>query len=855
MTFKFVSHDPYNTPPSGSRAGWAATISCICSNSIGGNATAIPSTVCAGDNATISVANYSGCTIQWQSSTNNINFTDISGATNATYITPDLTSTTYYRAVVSNNGNCLSANSTVATVIVNQPPQTPVITTNNTSICQGQSTTLNANSSGCIGCSYTWSPATGLNTTTGTSVSANPTSTQNYTVTASNACLPNATSSPVTITVNPLPTANAGSNQTICSGNSVNIGASPVNGSTYIWTPASTLSSSTTANPGANPTSTTTYTLTETITATGCQNSNSVTVSINPLPNGNITGSSTLCSGQSTTSTVTFNSTAGTGPFSVIYSDGSNNTTVAGLSNGGTFNVSPSSTTTYSIISITDANGCTRTTGFVGSSVTITVNTTPNAPNPLQSNSPICAGASLNLTAPFVNGAIYTWTGQGITNPSQQNQVWNNALSGTYTYTCTITENNCTSSQATTSVTVNANPTVSIDGDHYFCIGDSTNLSANAQAGSGTIQGYLWSSNAGTTQSIYVDAPGNYNVTVTNTNSCSSTSATINVIEADTPTEPQITASGNTPLCDGDTLILSASGCQTCTYAWEKDGASVGTGTSYSATQSGSYTVIATNNCGSATSQATIVTFHPNPSVILSADPTSFCSSNGESSTYSATASGGSAPYSYEWTPNNGSNSIISVTTTSTYTVSATDSNGCISLSSNSVSVTDNTPPTPVVTYQVVNDTSIVLHTDLVNGYTYQWYNGNTPIPGATSNDYPNANDCVSYAVEVTNQGCSSLLGIIVCPVSTQEMESSYTFSVYPNPNNGSFIMETQFDFAGDIQIEFTNMLGQIIYFINEKTNIGPYRKEIKLDINDGIYSLLVKTDRAHFSKKIIVDK
>ncbi|MEL1245240.1 T9SS type A sorting domain-containing protein [Flavobacterium sp. DGU11] len=73
-------------------------------------------TLCSGSTASISISGYTG-TIQWESSPNNTAWTEISGATAATYTTPALTTTTYYRAKVT-NGICSTATSTVIVITV-----------------------------------------------------------------------------------------------------------------------------------------------------------------------------------------------------------------------------------------------------------------------------------------------------------------------------------------------------------------------------------------------------------------------------------------------------------------------------------------------------------------------------------------------------------------------------------------------------------------------------------------------------------------------------------------------------------------------------------------------------------------
>jgi hypothetical protein len=116
-----------------------------------------------------------------------------------------------------------------------------------------------------------------------------PAATTIYTVTVTDGTTGCANSGSGTVTVNPLPTASAGSDQTVCSGNPVAIGGSPTAGGgtgpyTYSWTPTTGLSDATAANPTATVTSATTYTVTVT-DHNGCTANASVVLSVPPLPN------------------------------------------------------------------------------------------------------------------------------------------------------------------------------------------------------------------------------------------------------------------------------------------------------------------------------------------------------------------------------------------------------------------------------------------------------------------------------------------------------------------------------------------------------------------------------------------
>ncbi|MBC7552730.1 MAG: gliding motility-associated C-terminal domain-containing protein [Taibaiella sp.] len=141
--------------------------------------------------------------------------------------------------------------------------------------CIGGNITLNA--AGAV--TYTWTPGAALSATTGATVVANPGSTATYSVTgtSSNGCFSTTTT---TVVVHPLPVLTM-PNVTMCSGTSSILTVSGAN--TYIWSPATTLSSSAGNSVIATPTDTITYNITGT-DIYGCVNTTSVTVNVNPVP-------------------------------------------------------------------------------------------------------------------------------------------------------------------------------------------------------------------------------------------------------------------------------------------------------------------------------------------------------------------------------------------------------------------------------------------------------------------------------------------------------------------------------------------------------------------------------------------
>jgi hypothetical protein len=166
----------------------------------------------------------------------------------------------------------------------------PVLTVSpNQTICPGQSATLTATG----GTGHTWSPATGLNTTTGATVIASPTTTTTYTVTANAPCPVTATT---TVTVSPAPTITVNS-PTICQGQSATLTASGA--TTYTWFQGAT-QIGTGASISVSPTSTTAYTV-QGANATGCPGIATSTVTVNPPATANAGPNQTICAGQSIT--------------------------------------------------------------------------------------------------------------------------------------------------------------------------------------------------------------------------------------------------------------------------------------------------------------------------------------------------------------------------------------------------------------------------------------------------------------------------------------------------------------------------------------------------------------------------
>jgi PKD repeat protein len=402
----------------------------------------------------------------------------------------------------------------------------------NTTVCAGAGTTLSASG----GSSYAWSPSTGLSCTSCSSPVATPSSTTTYTVTGTSSAGCTNTST-VTVSVSSLPIANAGSNAAICAGDQIGLSAS--GGSTYSWTPSSSLSCTNCANSVATPSSTTTYIVTAT-NANGCTDTDGVTITVNPLPVADAGIDAAICAGSSTVL-----SASGGNSYSWLPSTG------LSCANCASPVAQPSSTITYTVTA-TGSNGCTAT-----DQVNVVVSQLPNAS--AGNNTSVCAGQTVTLNA--TGGTQYSWDASSdLSCTSCQSPDATPAAAATYTVTVTDA-NGCTATSSV-NVAVNALPSVSAGADASVCSGSFITLNATGALN------YTWdaSSSLSCTNCTSPDAtpviPTTYTVVGTDANGCSNSSTvTISVNSL-----PVAYAGSDDSICIGETAPLLATGG--ITYNW-----------------------------------------------------------------------------------------------------------------------------------------------------------------------------------------------------------------------------------------------------------------------------------------------
>ena len=213
-------------------------------------------------------------------------------------------------------------------------------------------------------------------------------------------------------------------------------------------------------------------------------------------------------------------------------------------------------------ITVMNGNGCVSQVYTGNVTVTAgppaTITPTPTA---------VCIGGIINLSAP-AGATTYLWSGNGIVLANSNATTAVPTASGNQTYGVTVTTAGC-STVATTSVTVNANPTASPSSNTPVCEGNTLNLTST------TATSYLWTgpnSFSSTVRNpdinnVSIAAGGTYTLSITNASGCTATATTPVVINSTSaPTSPTATPSNFTV---SGTTTLTASGCSSpSTISW-----------------------------------------------------------------------------------------------------------------------------------------------------------------------------------------------------------------------------------------------------------------------------------------------
>ena len=641
-----------------------------------------------------------------------------------------------YTVVATNANNCTAQASTV--VVVNANPTANA--SNTGAYCEGQTIALQTTATG----TYAWSGPNGFSSTLQNPTVANATMSNagTYTLVVSNANNCTATAS-TNVVVNSVPAVTASNTGGYCADQTIVLSSVSADATSFAWSGPNGFTSNL-QNPvveNATPANAGTYTVVAT-NASGCtaNATTDVTVIANPIANASNTGA--YCEGQTislqTTSTGTYFWNGPNG----FHSNAQNPTIEnATLENAGTYT-----------LSVMNAGGC-----IASASTTVVVNANPTLT--ASNTGAYCAGETISLNANS-DATSFAWNGpNGFTSALQNPTIENAATTNGGSYTVVATTAAGCMANASTVVTVNANPVVDASNTGAYCEGTTIALQTTA---TGT---YAWSGPNGFTSTLQNPTIANatlanagvYTLIVSNDNGCSAEASTTVVVNAN----PTVELGANVTVCSGENAVLDA-GAE-LTYHWSTNAT-----TQTISVAAGDYyvTVYNANEC-SATDNITVANY---PQTTLATTSTAETHNNSHDGTATVTPTG-TTPFQYSWS-NNGTTATISGLAGGNYSVTVTDGNGCVSTAMVNVA-TMNTPPVADFSVNNAENVTICLGAEVVfadlstntpTQWTWNFGDGQTSNVQNPTHTYAEAGS-YNVSLTVTNQDGTDSKQITNCVV------------------------------------------------------------------------------------------
>jgi gliding motility-associated-like protein len=648
-------------------------------------------------------------------------------------ITNDTASSVFpgtYTVVVTDDHSCTST----ASINVNNNPGPSISITSTTNVsCNGGSdgTANSAISGGAAPFVYSWSPLGG----SGSSASGLPAGTYTVSVTDNNGCIAaDTTDTPITeplpiiilVTTDPV-NCNGGSDGSAAA---TALGGTP--GFTYLWQPSGSTGS------GVSSLSQGTYTVQAT-DANSCIQTNTFVINEPSVVTASISSSTNVSCFGGNDGTASVSAAGGT-PFYTYnwLPSGGTNQTAVGLSAG-----------SYTV-TVTDINGCSTT-------ASITISQPAQALSASATGTPTScfAGSDGTASVTAIGGTpayAYNWSPIGGTGPNASGLSPGN-------YTVLVTDDNGCQANASVTITQPAAITASLSTVDPSCGSMNGSITSMVSGGTGTYT-YLWSPGSATSADISGVGPGSYNVQITDANNCAITvSATLTNIAGPGASISAVTNVSCFGGNNGSATVSITSGTPPYVVSWSPYGGSGLTGTGFIA---GSYTVTVSDDLGCIATATAVITEPPALGVTVSSLVPVSCN-GGNNGSITVTGTGGTAPFSYSWSPIVSSSSTVSGLPAGTYTVSVTDQNSC----SSSISVGVTQPATlssaigtstGPVCFGSSNGSATVSVSGGTIPYSYLWNDGQTGstavnlIAGTYTVTVTDANNCTAISNVIITQ-------------------------------------------------------------------------------------------------------
>ncbi len=523
-------------------------------------------------------------------------------------------------------------------------------------------------------------------------------------------------------------------------------------------------------------------------------------------------------------------SASGNGPFTYSWSNNATTQDVTGLTAG-----------TYSAM-VMDAYNCMAMLSNLSVTEPTALTPTPDSLVNVSCNGGSNGGIYISVTggtAPYT----FNWS-NGSTNEDATG-----LTAGIYTGTVTDAHG-CTFTSPQVPITEPAAITVTVDSVLNNACAGNQNARIYITAANGTAPySYLWS-NGSTNEDLSGVVGGTYNVTVSDAGGCSATpvSGTVTdpaavVITSDAVVNVSCNGGSN-----GSITTTTTGGTGNFSFVWN----TTATTDDISGLAAGSYTITATdaNNC---TSMASYTVTEPAVfAVTVDSVDNVACFSENTGAVFT-TATGGTTPYTFVWS-NGQTTEDLNGVVGNTYTVSATDANGCSSSATASVT----TPASGVSSFAVVTDeiqgASLGAIDLTASGgtapYTYSWSNG------ATTQDLTGLSAGVFSCTITDANGCTKVeRDTVDLIIGIGELSSSFSVNLYPNPAQDQFFIELNLTNEQDVAIEIYSVNGQLIQTLNDKKVVSAKYAMNMSSEAAGVYYAKIKVEGSTAVRRFVISR
>ncbi|MCF8244899.1 MAG: PKD domain-containing protein [Saprospiraceae bacterium] len=491
----------------------------------------------------------------------------------------------------------------------------------------------------------------------------------------------------------------------------------------------------------------------------------------------------------------------------------------------------------------------------------ITVNTAPAA-----GFTGMVAGTTVTFNNMTTNATSYAWDFGDSGSSTMQNPSHTYATDGVYEVTLTAT-NECGSTEINGQFSIVTPPTAGFSaaqtsGCAPLMVTFNNESSANATSFAWSFPGGMPANSTQENPVVTYNTAGTYDVMLTVTNSAGSDTYTLTSYVT-VSTVPTV---GFTSAVNGASVMFTNTSANATSYLWTfgDGGTSMEANPIYTYTADDVYTVTltATNECGQSVVTHQVVIATTAPQAFFSAEPTTGCAPitvvfNNESSanaqTFEWSFPGGTPATSTEMNP------TVTYSAAGSYNVTliATNPLGSDTYEQTGFVVVSDVP-TPAFT-RTANFNVVTFNNTSTNATSYEWNFGD----GSPISTEPNpvhtyaAGGQYMVTLTATNE-CgteSTTIEITVQANGVDDIPGISRFDVFPNPNSGRFTLVMEGAPQTELELSFTNVLGQRL--LSEKADFrsGHLTRDFSFSqLSAGVYILQVKSGEKAMFKKLVIE-